>query len=758
VIRRVKLLNFTCHKETEIELSEGLIVFLGRNGSGKSSVIDGITYALYGRHTRGDSVNIVRDGAEGGRVELELEYRGSRYLIVRSFDSKGCLESAALRRDGKLLVAGERRREEAVSRAIQEILGLSYDRMRTAVIVQQGELDRILSEDPRILKALFDDLMGFTEMEAAYDKMREVIEDFENRILKEVGRPIQDAERIDGEIKRLEEEVKSCERRREALEEEVRRLERELAEVGSRLEELKRAKRLVERIRLGLSNLVNLLTLKLRDLEGAVAEAEEWIKLLGLKGEVEGRISRIRELEELVKGLEREAAAHEAAISQIQNQVREVERELAGIRVDVARAKSLEELKNEARVRAERLRDDAIEFGRSLALSRGQDSLLRLQLDQEVEDVVESVVEAYNSALAAHVAALVKRRDRLLEEAAEARRMLESARKRLDQALREVEELSRLDGRDVSRLAGEIERAVEELERIGGVEAVERMKASIGDLKRRIGDLMKMLMGEAPLAESELRGLEDLLGGEEVVLLEEVRRGMAELEGVRLDEEEFRRLEEREKELIREVSDKRARLEELEREIGVGEAELRNLRAVRDRLLKAKEFRDLLNKIRSDLFHRDGAVLKSLRTWIFSRVADQARKYLDVFDVRIDDVKIEERGRSVVFKCFFRGREVDKDRLSGGEKVALALAIRLAIGDVLGAQRLGFFILDEPTIHLDSENRRRLLEVFASLSRAVRQVIIITHDEEVFEGAEARIIKFERGLAPNAPTIVRDVA
>jgi len=108
--------------------------------------------------------------------------------------------------------------------------------------------------------------------------------------------------------------------------------------------------------------------------------------------------------------------------------------------------------------------------------------------------------------------------------------------------------------------------------------------------------------------------------------------------------------------------------------------------------------------------------LRSLRTWILGRISDHARRYLDLLDVRI-----EERGRRILFKCFVRGREVDKDMLSGGEKVALALAIRLAIGDVLGAQRLGFFILDEPTVHLDSENRRRLMEVFTNLSRAVRQ-------------------------------------
>ena len=38
----------------------------------------------------------------------------------------------------------------------------------------------------------------------------------------------------------------------------------------------------------------------------------------------------------------------------------------------------------------------------------------------------------------------------------------------------------------------------------------------------------------------------------------------------------------------------------------------------------------------------------------------------------------------------------------------------------MGAQRLGYFILDEPIVHIDSENRRRLVEVFTNLSRAVK--------------------------------------
>jgi len=81
VIERVKLVNFLSHKDTEIQLGEGLTVFIGRNGAGKSSVIDAITYALYGQHTRGKRTHVrdgasqhtrgkrthVRDGSGGGR-------------------------------------------------------------------------------------------------------------------------------------------------------------------------------------------------------------------------------------------------------------------------------------------------------------------------------------------------------------------------------------------------------------------------------------------------------------------------------------------------------------------------------------------------------------------------------------------------------------------------------------------------------------------------------------------------------------------
>ncbi|HIQ55303.1 MAG TPA: hypothetical protein EYH59_01285, partial [Pyrodictium sp.] len=75
--------------------------------------------------------------------------------------------------------------------------------------------------------------------------------------------------------------------------------------------------------------------------------------------------------------------------------------------------------------------------------------------------------------------------------------------------------------------------------------------------------------------------------------------------------------------------------------------------------------------------------------------------------------------------------------LSGGERIALALAFRLAIARALGG-KLSVLILDEPTIHLDEERRRELVEVLRQGHRllGVNQMIVVTHDRELEEVAD----------------------
>jgi exonuclease SbcC len=328
---------------------------------------------------------------------------------------------------------------------------------------------------------------------------------------------------------------------------------------------------------------------------------------------------------------------------------------------------------------------------------------------------------------------------------------LNGIRQRIKEAEKEIKNLSALEGQDVNRLHAHVLAAEQEVRSAGGEEGVKSLIEKLEGLKAKHAKLAEV---ESPLElEPEvLDGLDALLSDEEVLRMKSrLKEGIATLKGSGFSAEtvsELEKLRSRKDELSRAIGQREGELEGLRRTVEEGEGKIEQLERVLGVLRKASEFSALMEKVRKEVYHRDGPVLKSLRTWIYSRVSERARGYLDMFDAAVDDVRIEEkrtgRGSEVAFVCYYRGREVSWERLSGGEKVVLALALRLAIGDVLGAQRLRFFILDEPTVHLDSEKRKRLREVLMRLSQKMPQVIVITHDEEIFEGSEARILRFEK--------------
>ncbi len=83
---------------------------------------------------------------------------------------------------------------------------------------------------------------------------------------------------------------------------------------------------------------------------------------------------------------------------------------------------------------------------------------------------------------------------------------------------------------------------------------------------------------------------------------------------------------------------------------------------------------------------------------------------------------------------FTDGRRQTADRLSGGQKVVLALAFRLAV-NLLFAENVGMLVLDEPTAWLDEQNIRGFEPVLSRLkafsaSRGL-QIIMVTHEQKL---------------------------
>jgi len=754
VIRRVRVRNFTSHSDTEIEFPEGLTIFVGRNGAGKSSVIDAITYALYGKTTRGELRNIVRDGAGGGEVVLEFSHRGRGYRVMRRFDHNGRLLAAAMR-DGedRLLASGERE----VSGHVEQLLGLGYERVRSAVIVQQGELDRILNERPADVKMLFDDLLGLSKMERAYENMRDVLAEFEKRVRSEVGRSIGEAEQVAEEQRRKEDELNSLQEEVGRIEREVEDLEKDLEELSYRKKALEEVASLYDEVRKNTIRLAEAVRRRIRDLE----KAKPYICLLEeiSKDEVERRIKQLEDLRNSWERISREISGLEGERNSKKKTLEEFDKDLEKLAVDglaeeAAKVGTLEELSGEADQEARKLIRDSIEAGRMLERGVIGEDRLREVEELGVKKVIGLVEGAYSSGRAAWIREISARVERLREEIQTTDAKINKLRMELKKLENEIKGLEKYNGRNIQDLKSELNTAERQLTNLGWSGSVQQLESAISLLNERSQYLVRVVGERVMPDRAYLEGLDELLDREGNETLQTLIQSMESLPA-ELDLGELKRIDEEYAERNRQLGEKNSVLSERKRKVAELQGEIEKLRRIGEELSRAKRFYGLLEKIRDNVFHRDGPVLKSLRTWVYGRVSDRAREYLDMFDVRIDDVRIvEESGErgGVRFVCFYGGREVDSDRLSGGEKVALALAIRLAIGDVLGAQKLGFFILDEPTIHLDSENKKKLQEIFASLGELAGQTIVITHDEELFEDADATILRFERGPAPGSPT------
>lgn len=86
------------------------------------------------------------------------------------------------------------------------------------------------------------------------------------------------------------------------------------------------------------------------------------------------------------------------------------------------------------------------------------------------------------------------------------------------------------------------------------------------------------------------------------------------------------------------------------------------------------------------------------------------------------------------------GRKLEFKSMSGGEQMAAALSVRLALLRELGSIDIAFF--DEPTAHLDAERRETLAEQIKSV-RGFRQLFVISHDD-TFENKTDNVIKVEK--------------
>lgn len=163
---RLELEGFTAFRAPAV-LDFGdleLFAVTGPTGAGKSSLIDGITFALYGqvpRHGAGSVEPVISLGAARARVRFDFSLGDDRYTVVRFVartSSGGATTSEARLECGdEVLASGARE----VTRAVEGLLGLEVEHFTRSVMLPQGEFAAFLHDSPSGQQELLTALLDF---------------------------------------------------------------------------------------------------------------------------------------------------------------------------------------------------------------------------------------------------------------------------------------------------------------------------------------------------------------------------------------------------------------------------------------------------------------------------------------------------------------------------------------------------------------------------------------------------------------------
>ncbi len=151
--------------QTDIDLTDiDLMALVGPTGSGKSTIIDAITFALYGTVARYEDnrlvAPVINQTSTEARVLLEFELSDQIYTairVVRRTRGGGATTKEARLERGDEVLAGDAR---AMSEQAEALLGLGVEQFNRTVVLPQGKFAAFLHDKPRDRQATLVQLLG----------------------------------------------------------------------------------------------------------------------------------------------------------------------------------------------------------------------------------------------------------------------------------------------------------------------------------------------------------------------------------------------------------------------------------------------------------------------------------------------------------------------------------------------------------------------------------------------------------------------
>jgi DNA repair protein SbcC/Rad50 len=752
MISSVTLTNWRSHESSRLNFSKGTNLIVGIMGSGKSSVMDAICFALFGnfpalQHRKLKLSDIIRSRPaqeKSAKVELEIDVSGIKYTILRTISLEGASE-AEIRRDGRLLEGPQPKR---VNELIEKLLSVDYDLFVRAIYSEQNNIDYFLILQRGDRKRQIDELLGIDRFEAvrselvkAVNKLKETRTE-KTALLKGMDKKKAQEELLlsKSEKQRVEGELSNAAERLKGLSLKKAELERKVGE----LESLRSNHKKLSEKKAGLSHTIEISCTRLSCKLDSLNEREIAIE----KASVNEKVTQAkREIPVLEKALN----AQLEELGNFKNRIREIsektsrraalEAELNGILL----GKPISEFEHEITRLAEKLNAGMEGMGKLRASINDS-----LEANIELEKGVGKCPVCETPLTEERKGEILEKRGADLKKNGEHIKELEKELSHVNSELRKKREsLSK-----ASSLQGKISETVVEDKKA----ELEEKHAAGEEKKLALEEKIRKLRESALPLERSLREIEEKialvgfakeLSETEKALLsskfneKEFEAFRAELEGARISESELmarkgglEREGKRIGDTIRLQEERAGQLEAYEKEI------VRIECAVEELSIFGNCVSDTQRELREELITAINATMGNVWASVYP--------YGDYRELRLS---ADEKGYELEALVCENWVSVD-GIASGGERASACLALRIAFAMVL-APNLNWLILDEPTHNLDEEAVRSLARaLYEKIPELVEQTFVITHDENLREAASGSLHVITRNKGENGPSAV----
>jgi len=730
-ISKIELENIKSHVNSIFEFNRGTTAITGENGAGKTTIIEAIAWVLFDllEYKKED---FVRRGQKKGSVRLTFEsgLDGREYVVFR--DSVTAYNVT----DPRLNTRIADKREE-VLRFLWQHLGLEpgtdlRSLFRQAIGVPQGTFTAIFLEGATERKIAFDRLLKVEEYRQAAEKLRDTQRYIENGI----GDIRESVARYEGELARaasVDEEYKTYKGRTDELASQMTRLEAEIGHkrhIVTKLDELERTENAIGNLKADQK--------RLQESMAAIEKAH--LEIAALRPKVAGQ-----------EKLEAEASARrqkQADLRAVQKQAIDVdqtiERMRENYRINMAQLKEAEDRSQKA-VEVSPLEKRDAELVREIAalnasLERDEKFQSEIKngfcpvlsekcLNLKPGQTLEAFVATQFSELRAQVAVFETEKASVTADLRTAREA-ERVAAQLD-GLRQRGEQLKAEGLQLAakrKELGESFTGLADVER--QLDRLETALRTLGDARSRIRYLENETEHEAVLREKQTDIERSLVGLERDRL-----RLFAELEqekfmaasGALYDAEQHAAERASLHEADKRLAEIRATLEAAKTREHQLAAELERFAEIRKTQQAELQERERLETVcDTTAFIRDTlkeAAPRVARNYVYHVSIEAGQMFREIIG---DAEKTLKWNEDYAITLEQDGFERPFPSLSGGEQMAAALAVRLALLKQLSDIRIAFF--DEPTANMDVERRENFAMQLGRITH-FDQLFVISHDD-----------------------------